>query len=545
MEEILRKLLEMTLYGSIAVALVLLFRVVFRKIPKKITTVFWVAAAIRLLCPFNFSMRFGLMNLFEKKAPNLNPSKVPVSGQVYIPRIASGNAPKITAAASKEISEVANNNNGFSIPISAILITFWVIGVLAILGVLIYKTIRLQKLIGKGRKTGDTIESDMIETPFVVGFLRPVVVLPTFLDSSEKEYLIMHEQVHIKNRDNLIRALGLVIVCIHWFNPLVWIAFNILCNDLEMRVDEEVIDNIGTDIKKDYCLSIVNHASKSPRYKVYGASFAKKTLSGMEVKMRIKNLIKYKNVPTIVGVAVVVATLGMTTVLSSCAKEKTEEVINSVTSSELTIAGKNETEPSFSENDWSAPWSDESTIFISEEEELDSLIVLSTTKFQNNESDTYLRDYGEVNEITYSEWLQLKEEAVVEPDYYEGSDFVSYAEWYSGHGYTLYDIEKMYSNYGGVYFKEGFIGENGVSGPVLVVRTDRNLLLEYIANDLEPEDISYKTCVPSASDWSGHIFTAIIDEKIGNDSDYEFYINVFFEDTDSINIATLEYEYPE
>lgn len=93
----------------------------------------------------------------------------------------------------------------------------------------------------------------------------PVIVLPSLIDRSEREYLICHEKVHIKNKDNLARALGLIIVCIHWFNPLVWIAYKLMYNDLEMRVDEEVIDTIGNEIKKDYCMSIVNHAPAHSR----------------------------------------------------------------------------------------------------------------------------------------------------------------------------------------------------------------------------------------------------------------------------------------
>ena len=165
--------------------------------------------------------------------------------------------------------------------------------------------------------------SEKVRTPFVAGILSPIIVLPAVVDASEKEYLLCHEKVHIKNKDNLTRALGLFIVCIHWFNPLVWVAYKCFCNDLEMRVDEEVIDRIGASIKKDYCLSIVNHAMGGARYKVSGASFAKRTLSGMEVKMRIKNLIRYKKDSKLVAIMVSVIALGGTMVLSSCAQAET------------------------------------------------------------------------------------------------------------------------------------------------------------------------------------------------------------------------------
>lgn len=325
MELMLYKLLEMTLYGSVAIILVMLFRALFRKVPKKITCLFWIAAAIRLLCPYNFSSDFGIMNVVEKKTP------VKIVSAIRPAAYGAAEMPQETANGGEVVLNQVVEHSSFHLTAPMIALIVWAVGVVVIFAVFAYKAIKLQNCIKGGKSKGNIIESDLFDTPFVIGFVNPRIVIPSTMDPGEKDYLILHEKVHIKNKDHIIRALGLLIASIHWFNPLVWIAFALLCNDLEMRVDEEVIDKIGDGIKKDYCLSIVNHAMKSPRYKVYGASFAKKTLSGMEVKMRIKNLLKYKNVPTAVGVAVVIATLGMTTVLSSCAKEAEKKITANVT----------------------------------------------------------------------------------------------------------------------------------------------------------------------------------------------------------------------
>jgi Antirepressor regulating drug resistance, predicted signal transduction N-terminal membrane component len=350
-----QKLLEMTLYGSIAIVLVLMFRLLFRKVSKKVTCLFWIVVAIRLLCPVNFSMGVSVGDLI----PGLSGEVAPVTAEAVeedgkmvvdtdagtvsaLPatdnaNVSAGVNADVTAEA-PSASQVQSEKNGPVISASTLAFLIWAGVAMLISGALMVQNSRTRRIIKEGFDQGRIIRSgsdgihnpnenlvlisDKVRTPFVVGILSPVIVLPSVVDAGEKEYLLYHEKVHIKNKDNLTRALGLFIVCIHWFNPLVWIAYKCFCNDLEMRVDEEVIDRIGDDIKKNYCLSIVNHAMSGARYKVSGASFAKRTLSGMEVKMRIKNLIQYKKNSKLVAIVVSVIVLGGTMVLSSCAKAR-------------------------------------------------------------------------------------------------------------------------------------------------------------------------------------------------------------------------------
>ena len=342
MEEILRKLFEMTLYGSIAIVLVLIFRAVFNKVPKKVTTLFWIAAGIRLLCPINFDSKFGIMNLFEKKQVSVPIEKIAAVKQVnVIPHMVT-EAPKISVAPvvhEAVKSEVVAAAPERTISLVTVLFFVWAAGIALFAGYLLVQYIKLHKIIRSSVFVNGVFESDQVESPFVAGFLTSKIVLPSFIRTQERDYLIMHEMIHIKNHDNLIRGLGLIILCIHWFNPLVWIAYYSLNSDLEMRVDEEVIDIMGESIKKAYCLSLVDHAVIGTKYRVISSSFAKKTLGGMEVKMRIKNLIKYKKIPSAVGLVIVAATLGITTVLSSCASEAVEKA-------ETTVAETKISEPS-------------------------------------------------------------------------------------------------------------------------------------------------------------------------------------------------------
>ncbi|MBO7451443.1 MAG: hypothetical protein J6U54_13850 [Clostridiales bacterium] len=469
MDELLRKLLEMTLYGSIAIAVVLVLRVIFRKVPKKVTCLFWIVAGIRLLCPFNFKTRFGIMNLFEKKKEVI-PTTQPIR-EVKIPVITSVVHHEVKDTVPVKAHEVVSNASKTNISLPVLLISIWILGTLIFLGTMMIRYIKLQKNIGKGNKVGDVIESDKVDTPFVTGFFRPKIVLPTFVDPRERDYLIMHEKIHMKNMDNLTRALGLVIVCIHWFNPLVWIAFSMLCNDLEMRVDEEVIDRIGNDIKKDYCLSIVNHAMKRQRYKVFGASFAKKTLSGLEVKMRINNLIKYKKISSLATALIVVVSMGVTAVLSSCSNEKTDKVIDSVVSSEETTAAKTESPESeeatsTTEGEWTPPWE--------EGGEIQKVCIYysgdsnSLTVNGSDQDEAYgnfiLVDYIEPEqEGTFPE-IQI----ISEPNYFENTDVYDLAQEYSDQGYILIDAD-YYSHEDIPNFDVGFNAISDGDGPYVVV----------------------------------------------------------------------------
>ena len=353
----MQKLLEMTLYGSIAIVLVLMFRLLFRKVSKKVTCLFWIVVAVRLLCPVNFSMGASVGDLIpgiSGEVSSVNTETVEKDGKMDVDAGAETVAvmPAVvnssdndnagsrgnTATAFPGDFEARSENSSPDLSVADLAFLVWAGGATLIFGVLLLQNRRTRRLIREGFDQGSILRSESngvhnpqadiilfsekVRTPFVVGILSPVIVLPSVVDRSEKEYLLCHEKVHIKNKDNLTRALGLFIVCIHWFNPLVWVAYKCFCNDLEMRVDEEVIDRIGDSIKKDYCLSIVNHAMSGARYTVSGASFAKRTLSGMEVKMRIRNLIQYKKNSKLVAVLVSVIALGGTMVLSSCAKAR-------------------------------------------------------------------------------------------------------------------------------------------------------------------------------------------------------------------------------
>lgn len=348
MNILIKSIFSMSMYGSIAILAVLIFRFLFRRLPKKITVLLWLVAALRLVCPLNFKSSFSFFNLkiFKAKesfeevsamAPSTTSSHIDKKTLEYA-RYIMDNYGKADHSA-----EVVKE----SLSIDNVMFFIWAIGVMIIVSVMIIRAVRIILMLKGGRKTEgkNYYETNLIDTPFVVGVVKPRIWLPFGIESSERDYILLHETIHILKHDNIMKLLGMGITCIHWFNPLVWLAYRLFCSDLEMRCDEEVIRLMGDDIKKSYCTSIVCRAMKQKRFGILPeSSFTRKTLGGMEVKMRINNLINKKQAPKVVAIGLSLLAVGAVAAFSSSAlaSEKNDTATvkaEEVTTEEATIEG--------------------------------------------------------------------------------------------------------------------------------------------------------------------------------------------------------------
>ena len=389
MKNFLEILLRMSAYGSIAVLLVLVLRVLLRKLPKKAVVLLWLVAAIRLVCPLNFETPVSLLNLAPQSVLSRLDSALAADGQMS----SAEDTPLEDMGAGVQdhdgISEISGQDGtiGFSLTTgsvaddpgtgdititldpadsshrivvgdvapdgalseaavyetesqaSGIVFIVWILGAAAVVIYVIVGFMRTNRLVARlFKRSGRYLESERISTPFVYGIFSPKICVPSSLDVSEKDYMLLHEQIHVKNHDALIKAFAIVVLCLHWFNPLVWLAVRLCMSDLEMRCDEEVVDILGERIRKDYCLSIVNHATEDNGIRAFTTAFAKKSISRMEIKMRIKNLINYKKVSKLTTLTVLVIALLVTFVLTSCAESTATE---ETPAAEKTVAADN------------------------------------------------------------------------------------------------------------------------------------------------------------------------------------------------------------
>ena len=132
-------------------------------------------------------------------------------------------------------------------------------------------------------------ETDRVEVPLVMGYLRPKIYLPSFLREEEREYILLHERIHLRRRDYLIKPAAFVIPLLHWFNPLVWLAYQLLSEDMERACDEAVLRRMGSGIRKEYSMSLLTlSAGRSVR------SLPTVAFGERGIKYRVMNILHYK-----------------------------------------------------------------------------------------------------------------------------------------------------------------------------------------------------------------------------------------------------------
>ena len=283
MDRIFLQILNMSITASIVIVFVFVVRLFLRKVPKVFSYMLWFVVLFRLLCPFSFESAYSLLPTKE------NPISQDIMYQ-STPSMDTGVA--IIDYAVNEIFPVATEEASVNpIQIWIFIGSFlWIVGVGVLLSYSLITFFRLKRCLKTAIRYKDNIFlSDRIETAFVMGMFRPHIYLPFHLKESEREYIILHEQTHIKRLDPIIKVISFFVLCIHWFNPFVWIAFFTSAKDMEMSCDEAVIKKIGNHKKKEYSTSLLNLATG--RNIVGGTPIA---FGEGDTKSRIKNVLNYK-----------------------------------------------------------------------------------------------------------------------------------------------------------------------------------------------------------------------------------------------------------
>ena len=315
----LPKLINMSMTASVAIVFVLLLRLLLRRAPKVISYALWGVVLFRLLCPVSIGTGFSLYNLFD--APTEESGTI-TSVIEYVPsNIVHTEYPSVSLPV-PGISNVINEAlpqgreqmvaDPLEAPVS-FATYIWMIGVLVLIVYSIASYIQLRRKLAVVIPLRDNIFiADDIKSPFVVGLLRPKIYLPCNLGKREQEYIILHEQHHIKRLDHIVKALAFLALTVHWFNPLVWLAFVLAGKDMEMSCDEAVIRKLGSDVRADYSASLLTLATG--RRIISGTPLA---FGEGDTKGRINNLAKWKKpavfVVVLATIACVVLAVGLLT----------------------------------------------------------------------------------------------------------------------------------------------------------------------------------------------------------------------------------------
>ncbi len=285
LESILLKLLNMSVQASFLILAVILVRLIFRKAPRWILCILWGLVAIRLLFPFTIESPYSLLPSRE-----VLPSDILYTDTPTIDSGTGSLGELIDPSFTESLSPVPGDSASPMQVVSFILTAVWVTGaaLLLLYGIVSYFLVR--RRVRESVPLRENIRlCDRIPSPFILGIFRPKIYLPSSLSETDTAYVIAHEQAHLKRWDHLWKPLGFALLTLHWFNPLVWIGYILLCRDIELACDEKVIDEMEAVEKKQY--SEVLLACSTNRRFITACPLA---FGEVGVKERIKNVLNYK-----------------------------------------------------------------------------------------------------------------------------------------------------------------------------------------------------------------------------------------------------------
>lgn len=313
LETLFFALADMSITASWVIAFVILVRLLLKKAPKKYSYALWLAPLFRLVCPVGLSLGFSPLDYVPSISSREVSSGIARAAGTAVPQTAAPET--VTAAVSAEPSaalpafeapaavNTAATAPGFDFGLLAAAI--WVIGLAALMIYAVASYIRLVRRTSNAVRLEDNIYECDIPTPFVMGIFRPRVLIPYRLGEAEREYIIAHERFHLKRRDNIIKIIAFAVLSVHWFNPLVWLAFVLMTRDMEMSCDEKVLSGMGSSIAGSYSESLLSFAA--------GARFPSASpiaFGETGVRQRIRNVLSFRKPAVWVIIAAAVITAG-------------------------------------------------------------------------------------------------------------------------------------------------------------------------------------------------------------------------------------------
>lgn len=316
-------ILEMSISGGILILCIFFLRCLTMNLVKKRTfVILWEIVLVRLLLPIKIPLKFSIANLVAALTDNKD---VFYTSQDIITPSAAGVA--------KSAESVTTGISNSEFPILTIV---WLAGAVLffVIFLLLYRKEykRVQEAIPMNtsdfinnwlenksmRRKIKVLTADFIATPVTAGILMPRIILPTIMDLSDTKQLecvMTHEVVHIKRFDNLLKILSVVAICIHWFNPLIWLMYFLFNRDLELSCDEKVISILGENKKQIYAYTLIGLAEQKAGLNVVYNGFGKNA-----IKERITSIMKYKKM-TAIGITIsVIAILASTNVFAAADK---------------------------------------------------------------------------------------------------------------------------------------------------------------------------------------------------------------------------------
>ncbi|MGL4762189.1 MAG: M56 family metallopeptidase [Sarcina sp.] len=296
MSSLFMNIVDLSITASYAIIFITTARFLLKKAPKKFSYFLWFIVLFKLIIPITFESNLSIMPITDIDVYSLEDFVSAPTRPI-------------------DIDETVVPLDQASIPFTQITAVLWFLTTSAILlySFTSFNKFR-KKLINSHNIKENIYTSDIIKTPFVLGILKPKIYIPTPLKPYEEDYIIEHEKTHIKRYDHIVQLVFFIITCIHWFNPLIWISYNLMTKDMEMSCDEGIISKFGKDIKKDYSTSLLALATPEQ------STINKLAFGSNDTKNRIKNVLSYKNPKTLI---VTLSLIGISLISVSIISSKT------------------------------------------------------------------------------------------------------------------------------------------------------------------------------------------------------------------------------
>lgn len=291
MKDIFAGFLSVSISGIILICIILLLRLIFKKAPKAIICALWLVAVVRLLLPFQLETTWSLR-------PEL-PLVTGENTQLFIDAepVIQGDIPAVVPQQTMEGTYLV------VVDYLKIATVLWLVGICVIGIYTLISYLRLKFWVREAiLKEKGLYVSANVETAFLLGYIRPKIYLPTDITAEEAQLVIAHERAHIRRGDNWLKLLGFICLTVHWFNPLVWLAYAMLCRDIEDACDEHVIRKLDAEERKVYSSALLACGKKSR--KIFGCPVA---FGEISIRQRIVHILSYRKPAAWISVILVVA----------------------------------------------------------------------------------------------------------------------------------------------------------------------------------------------------------------------------------------------
>lgn len=298
MDDVFLKIVNLSISASWLILAALVLRVVLKKAPKWVMPLLWGVVALRLVCPFSIESALSLIPSAETIPTEIvtETRESVLYEQATLDIVTNPTLPsaaEVPVGVSRQQAQVDFN----------IYSVLWLAGMVALLVHALVSAGKLKRKLATAILLRDNIyESEFVDSPFVFGVVKPNIYLPMHMDEGTAAYVIAHERAHLARRDHWWKVLGYLVLALHWFNPLVWLAYILFCRDIELACDEKVVKGLDGAARADYSQALLSCAA--PKRAVAACPLA---FGEGNIKTRVKSALHYKKPAFWVAAAAVLA----------------------------------------------------------------------------------------------------------------------------------------------------------------------------------------------------------------------------------------------